>query len=317
MPRERVELSRGCPHGILSPARLPVPPPRHQDSIITIIGLFQSRRDLVEVLPVTDYHKDEMARIITLCNQKGGVGKSTTAQNVSVFLSALGKRVLLIDLDPQANTTSGMGVNPRRLEKSIYEMLIGQAPIESVIKKTNFLSLHLLPSSSRLAGARIELVNMPRRELRLKELLEPIRKHYDFIIIDSPPSLDLLTVNALCAAQKIIIPVQCEYYALEGLADLLQTIQMVNANLKMRASIMGALLTMYDRKSRLHQAVSKEIRRKFPGYVFQAIIPRNISLAEAPSFGKTILQYDPYSHGAKAYRQLAQEIIKMEDGREV
>ncbi len=258
-----------------------------------------------------------MARIISICNQKGGVGKSTSAQNLAVFLAAMGKRVLLVDIDPQANTTSGVGLNPRKLEKNIYHALIGKAPVDSLIKKTGLLSVDILPSSAALAGAAIELVDMRNREYKLKEVLEPIRKKYDFIIIDSPPSLGLLTLNALTASQKTIIPVQCEYYALEGLADLLRTIQLVNTNLKARIGIMGALLTMYDRKSRLHRAVAKEIRRKFPGYVFEAVIPRNISLAEAPSFGKTILQYDPYSHGAKAYRQLAEEILKMEGLRKI
>lgn len=258
-----------------------------------------------------------MARIISLCNQKGGVGKSTSAQNLATFLAALGKRVLLVDIDPQANTTSGMGINPRKLDKSVYHVFIGKTPAEPVIKKTQFLSVDLLPSSPALAGAAIELVDMRRREYKLKEALEPLRKKYDFIIIDSPPSLGLLTINALTASHRTIIPVQCEYYALEGLADILGTIQLVNSNLKSRTGIMGALLTMYDRKSRLHRAVEKEIRRKFPGYVFDVIIPRNVSLAEAPSFGKTVIQYAPYSHGAKAYRQLAEEVLKLEGLRKV
>lgn len=258
-----------------------------------------------------------MARIISLCNQKGGVGKSTSSTNLGVFLAALGKKVLLVDIDPQANTTSGLGINPRRLNKSIYHVLINRVAAEEVIKKTPIFSVDILPSSPALAGAAVELVDMKNREYKLKEVLEEVRRKYDFIIIDSPPSLGLLTINALVAARKVVIPVQCEYYALEGLADLLQTIQLINTNLKTKTAIMGALLTMYDRKSRLHRAVEKEIRRKFPGYVFGAVIPRNVSLAEAPSFGKTILQYDPYSHGAKAYRQLAEEILRMEGVREV
>lgn len=253
-----------------------------------------------------------MSRVISLCNQKGGTGKTTTSANLAVFLAALGKRVLLVDMDPQANTTSGIGINQRKLDKSIYHALIGKVAAESVIKKTPIFSVDILPSSPALAGAGIELVDVKNREYKLKEVLEPLRKKYDFIIIDAPPSLDLLTINALTASQKTIIPVQCEYYALEGLADLLRTIQLVNSNLKTRIAVMGALLTMFDRKSRLHQAVAKELRRKFPGYVFETTVPRNVSLAEAPSFGKTILQYDPYSHGAKAYRRLAEEVLRLE-----
>ena len=258
-----------------------------------------------------------MARVITIYNAKGGVGKSTSAQNLAGFLTALGKRILLVDFDPQANTTSGMGIDPRKVERSVYHALIAKAPTEDIIKKTQFLAIDLLPASGALAGATIELVDIKGREYKLKEILEPVRRRYDFVIIDSPPSLGLLTVNALTAAQKVIIPVQCEYYALEGLAELLRTVKLINANLRVKVAIMGALLTMYDRKSRLHRAVAKEIRRKFPGYVFQTVIPRNVSLAEAPSFGKTILQYDPYSHGAKAYRQLAEEILKIERTREI
>lgn len=230
-------------------------------------------------------------------------------------MSALGKKVLLVDFDPQANTTSGMGLNPKRIETSVYHALIGHVPAKEAIKKTCVLGVDILPATSALAGAGVELVDMQRREYKLKEALNEVRREYDFIIIDSPPSLGLLTINALTASQKIIIPAQCEYYALEGLADLLHTIRLVNANLKTRVGIMGALLTMYDRKSRLHRAVAKEIKRKFPGYVFETVIPRNISLAEAPSYGKTILHYDPYSHGAKAYRRLAEEILRIEDIR--
>ena len=253
-----------------------------------------------------------MARIFSIFNAKGGVGKSTSAQNLSVFLSAFGKKVLLVDIDSQANVTSGMGLNPRKIEKGVYDVLIRKMPAEDAVHKTGVLNVDLLPATSALAGAAIELVDIKNREYKLKEALEPLRRKYDFMVIDSPPSLGLLSINALTASQKTIIPVQCEYYALEGLADVFRTIQLINANLKTRIALSGALLTMYDRKSRLHRAVQKEIRRKFPGHVFDAVIPRNISLAEAPSFGKSILHYDPYSHGAKAYRRLAEEILKME-----
>lgn len=258
-----------------------------------------------------------MARIISICNQKGGTGKTTTSVNLSVFLAALGKRVLLVDMDSQANTTSGIGLNPRRLEKSIYHVLIGKVTTEDAVRKTPVLSVDILPSSPDLAGAAIELVDIKNREFKLKEVLREVSRKYDYIIIDSPPSLGLLTINALTAAERTIIPVQCEYYALEGLADLLRTVKLINTNLKAKTAIMGTVLTMFDRKSRLHRAVAKEIRRKFPGYVFNAVIPRNVSLAEAPSFGKTILQYDPYSHGAKAYRQLAEEILKLDGARKM
>ncbi len=258
-----------------------------------------------------------MARIIALCNQKGGVGKSTSVQNLAVFLAAFGKRVLVVDADSQANTTSGFGFLPNRIQKTVYDALIGRTPLAGTIKNTPILAVDLVPASAALAGAAVELVDIRNREYKLKEALEPVRRKYDFIVIDSPPSVGLLTINALTASQKVIVPVQCEYYALEGLAELLRTIQLVNTNLKTRIAVMGALLTLYDRKSRLHRAVANEIRRKFPGYVFQAVIPKNVSLAEAPSFGKTILQYSPYSHGAKAYRQLAEEVLRLEGMRTV
>ena len=258
-----------------------------------------------------------MARIISFCNQKGGVGKSTTAMNLAAYLSAFGKKVLLVDIDPQANATSGFGLNPKKIEKNIYHCLIGKIPSSEAIYKTKLLGVDIMPSSSDLAGAAIELVDIKNREFKLKEVLREVSRKYDYIIIDSPPSLGLLTINALTASDRTVIPVQCEYYALEGLADLLRTVRLINTNLKSRTAIMGTVLTMFDRKSRLHRAVAKEIRRKFPGYVFNAVIPRNVALAEAPSFGKTILQYDPYSHGAKAYRQLAEEILRLDGARKI
>lgn len=252
------------------------------------------------------------AAVITFCNNKGGVGKTTSACNAAAYLVALGKRVLLVDIDPQANATSGLGINPSGLERHLYHGLVRDIHPGDLIRHTPLLNLHLLPSGPDLAGATVELISADEREYRLRQLLRRVGRRYDYILVDPPPSLDLLTVNALTAADHVIIPVQCEYYALEGLAKLLQTIELVNANLKMRVKLMGALLTMFDRTSRLHRAVAKEVRKKFPGYVFETTIPRNVSLAEAPSFGKTILQYDPYSHGAKAYRKLAQEIISLD-----
>ena len=250
-----------------------------------------------------------MATVIAFCNQKGGTGKTTTAVNSAAYLVALGKRVLLVDIDPQGNATSGVGAGEKSGAANLYHGLVYERHPDDLIKKTNLINLHLLPSSPDLAGATIDLVSLGEREYRLWNLLKKVGRRYDYILIDPPPTLDLLTINALTAADAVIIPVQCEYFALEGLAKLLQTIDLVNRNLKTKIALMGALLTMFDRTSRLHRAVAKEIRRKFPGYVFDATIPRNVSLAEAPSFGKTILQYDPYSHGAKAYRKLAQEII--------
>lgn len=253
-----------------------------------------------------------MATVIAFCNQKGGVGKTTSAVNLASYLVALGKKVLLVDMDPQSNATSGIGLNPAWISRSMYHGLTGSWHPDDIIRQTPLFNLHALPSNAELAGAAVELITAEDREYRLRNFLKRIGRRYDFILIDPPPSLDLLMVNALTAADAIVIPVQCEYYALEGLAKLLKTIDLVNANLKTRITLMGALLTMFDRTSRLHRAVAKEIRANFPGYVFDTVIPRNVSLAEAPSFGKTILQYEPYSHGAKAYRKLAQEIIKLE-----
>src|SRR3989344_730582 len=253
-----------------------------------------------------------MAKVISLCNQKGGVGKSTTAVNLAAFLAALGKYVLLLDLDPQANATSGFGLNPHRLERSVYHGLIGGCQPEEIIKKTPLFGCEIMPASPDLAGAAVELVNVSGREYRLREFLQRIRCNYDYILIDSPPSLGLLTINGLVAADEGIIPVQCEYYALEGLSQLLKTIDLVRHNLGKDLKIKGALLTMHDRRQKLSNEVVKEVRRNFPGYVFSAVIPRSVSLAEAPSFGKTILQHEPFSSGGHAYRELAQEIVNLD-----
>ncbi|OGZ33512.1 MAG: chromosome partitioning protein ParA [Candidatus Portnoybacteria bacterium RIFCSPLOWO2_12_FULL_39_9] len=253
-----------------------------------------------------------MAQIISICSQKGGVGKSTSAINLLSYLAAMGKYVLLVDLDPQANATSGVGVNPEKTPLSLYHSLIGGILPEEIIRKTELFGYDLMPSSPDLAGAHIELVSLPNREFQLYEILRRVRTNYDYILIDCPPSLGLLTVNGLVAADEVIIPVQCEYYALEGLGQLLKTIELVHENLGRHLKIKGALLTMYDRRQKLSRQVRKEVERNFPGYVFENIIPRCVKLAEAPSFGKTILQYDPHSKGARAYQRLAQEIIKLE-----
>lgn len=256
-----------------------------------------------------------MAKIISLVNQKGGVGKTTTAINLSTSLAQSGKFVLLVDLDPQANATSGVGIDPRGLEKSLYHSLVlGEHPAPFIIKTRTF-GHSLLPSNRDLAGASIELVNLENREYRLYNVLRHIRTEYDYIIIDSPPSLGPLTVNGLVASDEVLIPVQCEYYALEGLSQLLETINLVRENLQPDLRVLGALLTMFDRRNRLSHQVAREVKDHFPGRVFESVIPRSIRLAEAPSFGKSIFDFDIFSKGARAYKNLAQEILRMEKER--
>ncbi len=250
-----------------------------------------------------------MVRIISICNQKGGVGKSSVATNLPVFIAALGKRVLLVDMDPQANATLSLGIAPHNLPLSIYHALAGQVSPSAIIRKSPFFGYEIMPASPDLAGSTVELVTTADREFKLQQLLEKVSESYDFVFIDSPPSLGLLTINALCASKEVLIPVQCEYLALEGLEQLLNTINLVKRNLGHNLKITGALLTMYNRNNRLSREVVKEVRRNFPGYVFDTVIPRQIALAEAPKFGKTILQYAPTSLAAKAYRELAEEFI--------
>lgn len=253
-----------------------------------------------------------MARIISIVNQKGGVSKTTSAVNLSAYLAALGKYVLLVDIDPQANATSGIGLNAHKIPLNLYHSLIGGLLPEEVIKKTGLFGFDVIPAAPDLAGATVELVNLSNREFKLYELLRRIRTDYDYILIDCPPSLGLLTINGLVAADEVIIPVQCEYYALEGLGQLLRTIDLVQENLESPTRIKGALLTMYDRRNRLSRQVRKEMERNFPEYVFESIIPRCVKLAEAPSFGQPIIQYHPRSKGAKAYQRLAKEIIELD-----
>ncbi|MDD5252139.1 MAG: ParA family protein [Patescibacteria group bacterium] len=255
-----------------------------------------------------------MAYLISVVNQKGGVGKTTTAVNLAAYLALKGRFVLLIDLDPQANATSGLGLDHRSLEKGVYEALIGEASFKDVVMPTAIEGLKLAPATPALAGAAVELVDVERREFRLADALLEVRNDYDYIIIDCPPSLGLLTVNGLTAADKVLIPVQAEYYALEGLSQLMQTVELVKSSLRNDLEVMGAVLTMFDARNRLSADVMAELNKHFPNRIFRSVIPRNVRLAEAPSFGQPIAQYDPWSKGAKAYEGLALEIIELEQG---
>jgi len=254
-----------------------------------------------------------MARVYALTNQKGGVGKTTTTISVGVYLAASGRKVLVVDADPQANATSSLGIDKGALTRSIYDVLVGGMLMEQVITLTKRLGLDLVPSSPALAGAGVELVNMIARERRLQRALKPLRERYDYILIDSPPSLGLLTINALTAADGVIIPIQCEYLALEGLTQLLHTIELVRRNLSPRLTVRGMLLTMYDARTNLSRQVVDEVRTHFDNLVFKTIIPRSVRLSEAPSHGETILSYAPESAGALAYQALTAELLRSED----
>ena len=253
-----------------------------------------------------------MSKIISIINQKGGVGKTTTAVNLGAYLAQLGKRVLLVDIDPQANATSGLGINHQELPHCVYEAIIGAVPLQQTIQHTVQENYKVAPATIALAGAGVELVNLPAREFRLEQILQSIRSEYDYVIVDSPPSLGLLTVNGLVAADEILIPIQSEYFALEGLSHLLHTISLVQNGLKPSLGILGAVITMYDARNRLSREVMNELYQYFPNKVFRTVIPRSVKLAEAPSFGRSILHYDPHSRGARAYEKLAREVIDME-----
>jgi chromosome partitioning protein len=250
-----------------------------------------------------------VARVIAVANQKGGVGKTTTAVNLSSCLAVAEKKTLLIDCDPQANTTSGVGVDKANLESSVYDAIIGRKTMLDVIIPTDLSFLNLAPSSIALVGAEVELVNMMSREKVLAKALEPVLSLYDYIIIDCPPSLGLLTLNALTAADSVMIPIQCEYYALEGLSQLLHTIRLVQQNLNPRLDIEGVLLTMYDGRLNLSRQVAEEARKFFEGRIYSTVINRNVRLSEAPSFGKPIILYDILSTGAENYMALTKEVL--------
>ncbi len=249
-----------------------------------------------------------MARIIAVVNQKGGVGKTTTCVNLAYSLHKAGKRVLLCDSDPQANATSGVGVDKVNIPLNIYDLLIHQHPTARVIQTTPYCDL--IPSNKELAGASIELISLPRREFRLRDALEQVQQSYDYILIDCPPSLELLTLNALCAADGILVPVQCEYYALEGLSDLISTVRIVKKAMNARLEVAGLVMTMYDSRTNLSMQVAEEVKRHFPGKVFATVIPRNVRISESPSHGKPVAVYDRTSRGAMAYEALGQEFLR-------
>ena len=249
-----------------------------------------------------------MGKIIAVVNQKGGVGKTTSAVNLTAALHEAGKRVLLCDFDPQANATSGLGLDKRKLRYSVYDVIINDVPAKDAIVQTKFGDV--LPSTADLAGAGVELVTMDSPNYRLKNALDSVRDRYDLIFIDCPPSLELLTLNSLCAADGIMVPVQCEYYALEGLTDLMNTLRMVKKRLNPRLEIFGVALNMFDGRTNFSTQVAQEVRRHFPGKVYATVIPRNIRLAEAPSHGLPVSAYDKSSRGAQAYKAMAAEIIE-------
>lgn len=251
-----------------------------------------------------------MAKIIAVANQKGGVGKTTTAVNLSACLAAKNKKVLLIDIDPQGNSTSGLGIDKNTVGLSIYDVIINETNIEDTLVKTKLENLVLCPSNINLAGAEVELVSVISRETRLKTALENIRNDFDYIMIDCPPSLGLLTINSLTAADTILVPIQCEYYALEGLSQLMNTVKLVQKHLNRNLNVEGVVLTMFDARTNLSIQVVDEVKKYFGNKVYRTIIPRNVRLSEAPSYGLPIILYDPKSKGAECYMDLAEEVIE-------
>lgn len=257
-----------------------------------------------------------MSKVIAVANQKGGVGKTTTAVNLSSCLAYKGKRVLLIDIDPQGNATSGLGIDKNKVNHSIYDVIINEDDIKNCLYDTSISNLKLCPSNIQLAGAEIELVTVISRETRVKAALNDIRDQFDFIIIDCPPSLGLLTINSLTASDTILVPIQCEYYALEGLSQLMNTIKLVQKHLNPSLDVEGVVLTMFDARTNLSIQVVEEVKKYFKNKVYRTIIPRNVRLSEAPSYGLPIILYDPKSKGAECYIELAEEVIEYsEEGR--
>ena len=250
-----------------------------------------------------------MARTIAVANQKGGVGKTTTTINLSAVLAEQGKKVLLVDLDPQGNATSGVGVDKRDLENTVYELFVGRTTLDECLLETDFLNLSVLPANINLSGAEIDLIDMENREYHLKDILQQIKDDYDFILIDCPPSLNMLTVNAMTAADTVLVPIQCEYYALEGLSQLIHTINLVKKRLNPHLQLEGVVFTMYDARTKLSMQVVENVKQTLKENIYNTIIPRSIKLAEAPSYGMPITAYAPTSPGADAYRLLAMEVI--------
>ncbi len=255
-----------------------------------------------------------MSNVLAIVNQKGGVGKTTTCVNLAAFLANQGKKVLLIDIDPQGNATSGFGFDKNQQQQTTYDVLINQVPIESVIVQTGRSNLYICPANIELAGAEVELVSVVSRETCLQRAIINTRKTYDFVLMDCPPSLGLLTINALTAADGVLVPIQGEYYALEGLTQLMETVTLVKRSLNTKLYVFGVVVTMFDSRTQLSHQVAGEVRKYFGDKVFRTIIPRNVRLSEAPSFGKSIMEYDPKSKGAESYDALAREVIRRAGG---